>query len=50
MLVHAVPFDHPEVGAAYASIVDQMEEVHDGFTVADLTTVVRYLDAIKDVR
>src|SRR4249919_1601603 len=48
--VHAVPLDRPEVGAAYASIVRQMEEVHTGFTVADLRTVIRYLDAIKDVR
>jgi DNA-binding MarR family transcriptional regulator len=48
--VHAVPFDHPEAGAAYASILSQMEEIHAGFTVAELRTVVRYLDAIKDVR
>ncbi len=48
--VHAVPLDHPEVGAAYATILRQMEEVHAGFTVAELTTVVRYLDAVKDVR
>ncbi len=48
--VHAVPLDRPEVGAAYASIVRQMEEVHAGFTVAELKTVIRYLDAIKDVR
>ena len=48
--VHAVPLDHPEVSAAYESIVRQMEEVHAGFTVADLKTVIRYLDAIKDVR
>jgi DNA-binding MarR family transcriptional regulator len=48
--VHAVPLDHPEIGAAYAAILRQMEEVHAGFTVAELTTVVRYLDAVKDVR
>ena len=30
--------------------MQQMEEVHAGFTVADLKTVIRYLDAIKDVR
>jgi len=48
--VHAVPLDHPEIGAAYATILRQMEEVHSGFTVAELKTVIRYLDAIKDVR
>ena len=48
--VHAVPLDHPGVSAAYESIVRQMEEVHAVFTVADLRTVIRYLDAIKDVR
>ena len=37
-------------GLAMALIVRQMEEVHAGFTVADLKTVIRYLDAIKDVR
>lgn len=48
--VHAVPLEHPEVDAAYTAILRQMEEVHAGFTVAELRTVVRYLDAIKDVR
>lgn len=48
--VHAAPFDEPEIGAAYASIMRQMEEVHAGFTVAELKTVVRYLDAVKDLR
>ncbi|WP_395695797.1 MarR family winged helix-turn-helix transcriptional regulator [Nocardioides sp.] len=48
--VHAVPFDHPGAGAAYASILRQMEEVNAGFTVAELETVVRYLDAVKHVR
>ena len=48
--VHAVPFEHPEVGAAYGSIMRQLEEIHRGFTVAELETVVRYLDAVKDVR
>ena len=48
--VHALPLDHPGVSAAYESIVRRMEEVHAGFTVADLRTVIRYLDAIKDVR
>jgi hypothetical protein len=35
---------------AYAEILRQMEEVHAGFTVAELETVARHLDAIKDVR
>jgi DNA-binding MarR family transcriptional regulator len=48
--VHALPFDEERVTAAYAEIVRQMEEVHAGFTVAELQTVVRYLDAIKGVR
>src|SRR4051794_40893100 len=47
--VHAAPLDHAGVAAAYESIVRQMDEVHAGFTVADLRTVIRYLDAIKDV-
>jgi DNA-binding MarR family transcriptional regulator len=49
VMVHAVPPDEG-VTAAYAEIVRQMEHVHAGFTVAELQTVVRYLDAIKDVR
>ncbi len=47
--VHAIPLDHPEIGAAYDAILREMEEIHAGFTVAELTTVVRYLDAIKGV-
>lgn len=48
--VHTALFDEPEIGAAYASIMRQMEEVHAGFTVAELKTVVRYLDAVKNLR
>jgi DNA-binding MarR family transcriptional regulator len=48
--VHAIPFEHPETGAAYASIMRQLEEVHRGFSVAELKTVIRYLDSVKDVR
>ena len=47
--VHAVPFDHEHVGAAYDEILRQMHEVHAGFTVAELQTVLRYLDAVKHV-
>ena len=49
-LMVAVPLEHPEIGAAYASIMRQLEEVHSGFTVTELKTVVRYLDSVKDVR
>jgi DNA-binding MarR family transcriptional regulator len=48
--VHAVPLGDPEVAAAYETILLQMEEVHAGFTVAELKTVIRYLDAVKGVR
>jgi hypothetical protein len=30
--------------------VRQMEQAHAGFTVAELETVLRYLDVIKNVR
>ena len=48
--VHAMPFDHEHVGAAYGEIMRQMNEVHATFTVAELQTVLRYLDAVKHVR
>jgi DNA-binding MarR family transcriptional regulator len=48
--VHAVPLENPEIGDAYEAILRQMEEVHAGFTLAELKTVIRYLDAIKGVR
>ncbi|HEV7148368.1 MAG TPA: MarR family transcriptional regulator [Pedococcus sp.] len=48
--VHAVPFNDDRVGAAYAEILRQMDEVHARFTVAELQTVLRYLAVIKDVR
>jgi DNA-binding MarR family transcriptional regulator len=48
--VHALPFRDEQVVAAYAEIVRQMEEVHAGYTVAELRTVLRYLNEIKDVR
>jgi DNA-binding MarR family transcriptional regulator len=38
------------VSAAYESIVAQMEDVHTGYTVADLRTVLRYLNDIKNAR
>ena len=48
--VHAKPFDDERVMAAYAEIVGQMELVHAGFSVAELQTVLRYLNDIKNVR
>jgi DNA-binding MarR family transcriptional regulator len=48
--VHAIPFDDERVTAAYGSILQQMDDVHAGFTVAELQTVLRYLDSIKNVR
>jgi DNA-binding MarR family transcriptional regulator len=48
--VHAVQFYDARVDAAYAEIVRHMDEVHAGFTVAELETVRRYLDAVKVVR
>jgi DNA-binding MarR family transcriptional regulator len=48
--VHALPLDEEYVASAYAEILRQMEQVHAGFTAAELETVARYLVAIKDVR
>lgn len=48
--VHPFPFENEQVGAAYAEIVRQMEVVHTGFTVAELETVLRYLQALKHIR
>ena len=48
--VHALPFDDERVMAAYGEILNQMDEVHAGFTAAELQTVLRYLNAIKNVR
>ncbi|MBO0844353.1 MAG: MarR family transcriptional regulator [Nocardioides sp.] len=48
--VHAIPFDDQRVMEAYGEILRQMDAVHAGFTVAELQTVLRYLDAIKNVR
>lgn len=48
--VHPMPFDHDGVNAAYAEILSKMEKAHAGFTVAELQTVLRYLEVIKNVR
>jgi hypothetical protein len=36
--------------AAYGEILRQMDEVHAGYTVAELQTVLRYLNQVKNVR
>jgi DNA-binding MarR family transcriptional regulator len=47
--VHAVQFYDARVDAAYGEIMQQMGEVHARYTVAELQTVLRYLDEIKGV-
>ncbi|WP_022889374.1 MarR family winged helix-turn-helix transcriptional regulator [Agromyces italicus] len=34
----------------YRSLLEGMRRVHEGFTVAELEVVARYLDAVKEVR
>ena len=48
--IYALPLDDEFATKAYAEILRQMDEVQAGFTVAELTTVARFLDAIKNVR
>jgi len=48
--VHARPVEHEHIGAAYDEILRQMGEVHARYSVAELQTVLRYLDDIKQVR
>jgi DNA-binding MarR family transcriptional regulator len=48
--VHAKPFLDDQVMAAYAEIVSQMDQVHSGYSAAELQTVLRYLNEIKHVR
>jgi DNA-binding MarR family transcriptional regulator len=48
--VHALPLDDDRVKSAYAEILWRMEEAHSRFKVAELETVLRYLEVIKDVR
>ncbi|MGA8247584.1 MAG: MarR family transcriptional regulator [Nocardioides sp.] len=47
--VHAHPFDDERVTAEYASILQRMDRVHARYTVAELQTVLRYLNEIKDL-
>ena len=42
--VHARPVEHEHIGAAYDEILRQMGEVHARYSVAELQTVLRYLD------
>jgi DNA-binding MarR family transcriptional regulator len=48
--VRPVQFYDARVDEAYGEILRQMDDVHAGFTVAELQTVLRYLDVIKNVR
>jgi DNA-binding MarR family transcriptional regulator len=48
--VHPLQFYDAGVDAAYTEILQQMDEKHAGFTVAELRTVLRYLSEIKAVR
>ena len=48
--VQPVQWYDQRVNDAYESIVNQMEGVHAGYTVAELQTVLRYLNEIKNVR
>jgi DNA-binding MarR family transcriptional regulator len=48
--VHARPFLDEQVMSAYTEIVRQMDEVHAGYSLAELQTVLRYLSEIKNVR
>ena len=48
--VHALPLPKEFPTSAYAEILRQMDEVHAGFTLGELKTVARYLDAIKNLR
>ena len=48
--VHALPYESPEVDAAYAVILRQMTEVQAGFTVAELRTILRWLREIAVIR
>ena len=48
--VDARPVEHEHIGAAYDEILRQMGEVHARYSVAELQTVLRYLDDIKQVR
>jgi len=48
--VQAVEWYDQRVIDAYTRIVEQMDDVHARYSVADLRTVLRYLNDIKDVR
>lgn len=48
--VHALQFYDKRVDEAYDAIVTQMEAVHARFSVAELQTVLRYLNEAKNVR
>jgi len=49
VLVHALPFDDAQVTQAYGQILQQMAELHRGYTSAELELVERYLGEMADV-
>ena len=48
--VHALQFYDKRIDDAYTSILQQMDQVNASFPVAELETVLRYLNAAKGVR
>jgi DNA-binding MarR family transcriptional regulator len=48
--VRPVQWHDRRVNEAYEKILAQMETVHAGYTAAELQTVLRYLNDIKEVR
>jgi flagellin-specific chaperone FliS len=48
--VHALQFYDQGVDTAYAEILQQLDQVNARYTVAELQTVIRYLNEIQDVR
>ncbi|GAA4360169.1 MarR family winged helix-turn-helix transcriptional regulator [Angustibacter luteus] len=50
VLVHALPFEDAQVGQAYGQIMKEMAEVHEGFSLAELAIVERYLASITSIR
>ncbi len=48
--VQPVQWYDKRVDDAYEKILAQMDDVHAGYTAADLQTVLRYLNDVKNVR
>src|SRR6478609_856626 len=49
VLVHAIPFESDQVGQAYGQILEQMAEVHRGYTANELQLIERYLGEISSI-